>query len=335
MTSTNAPMDKLFTPTAALSIGHYFSPVVGARLHVNAWQAKSGFAATDQYYKWKYVTPDLDLMLNLSNMFGKKQSHALNIILLGGVGLNYAWDNDELKALNLPADATPLAWDKNRLSHNLRAGLRLETDQTKIVGLSLELNANSLNDRFNSKTNNSDDWMFTAMLGVNVKFGKRYAKPAPTIVPIVEEVVEQQVAEVVPAPVITKEKVKKEVTREENVKLHKEVFYNIRVSENELPSAIMEQVAQFAKGNKNVKINIVGYADKGTGNARINSVYAAKRAEQFKKDLTSKYGVDGSIITVDSKGDTVQPFADNDKNRCVIIDAEGIKMVKEIIEVEE
>ena len=134
---------------------------------------------------------------------------------------------------------------------------------------------------------------------------------------------------------ITKEKVKKEVTREENVKLHKEVFYNIRVSENELPSAIMEQVAQFAKGNKNVKINIVGYADKGTGNARINSVYAAKRAEQFKKDLTSKYGVDGSIITVDSKGDTVQPFADNDKNRCVIIDAEGIKMVKEIIEVEE
>ena len=84
-----------------------------------------------------------------------------------------------------------------------------------------------------------------------------------------------------------------------------------------------------------MKINIVGYADKGTGNARINSVYAAKRAEQFKKDLTSKYGVDGSIITVDSKGDTVQPFADNDKNRCVIIDAEGIKVVKEIIEVEE
>ena len=58
-------------------------------------------------------------------------------------------------------------------------------------------------------------------------------------------------------------------------------------------------------------------------------------AEQFKKDLTSKYGVDGSIITIDSKGDTVQPFADNDKNRCVIIDAEGIKVVKEIIEVEE
>jgi outer membrane protein OmpA-like peptidoglycan-associated protein len=97
----------------------------------------------------------------------------------------------------------------------------------------------------------------------------------------------------------------------------------------------MEQVAQFVKANKNVKITIVGYADKGTGNPRINSVYAAKRAEQFKQDLVSKYNVDASIITIDSKGDTVQPFEENDKNRCVIIDAAGIKVIKEIIEVEE
>ena len=186
MTSTNAPMDKLITPTAALSFGHYFTPVVGARLHVNAWQAKSGFKATEQYYKWKYVTPSLDLMLNLSNIFSKKSSHALNVILLGGVGLNYAWDNDELKALNMPADAIPLAWKDNRLSHNLRAGLRLETNQAKPVGLSLEINANSLDDRFNSKTNDADDWMFTAMLGLNFRFSHRYKKPAPTYTQVVK-----------------------------------------------------------------------------------------------------------------------------------------------------
>ena len=170
------------------------------------------------------------------------------------------------------------------------------------------------------------------MLGLNFRFGKRYAKPAPTITPIVEEVVEQEAAEVVSAPVVVKEKKKKEVTREEPAKLHKEAFYAIRVSENEHPNAIMEQVSQFVKANKNVKITIVGYADKGTGNPRINSVYAAKRAEQFKQDLVSKYNVDASIITIDSKGDTVQPFEENDKNRCVIIDAAGIKVIKEIIE---
>ena len=64
-------------------------------------------------------------------------------------------------------------------------------------------------------------------------------------------------------------------------------------------------------------------------------MYAKKRAEQFKKDLIDRYGIDGSLITTDSKGDTVQPFAENDKNRCVIIDGEGVRVYKETIEVEE
>ncbi len=335
LTATNVKMDKLITPTAALSIGHFFSPVVGARLHVNAWESKSGFSDIDKYYKWKYITPDLDLLVNLTNLFSKKSNNLLNVMLIGGVGLTYAWDNDELKDLKMPANRIPLAWDDNRLSHNIRAGLRLETDVTKPFGVSLEVNANSKDDRFNSKTNDADDWQFTAMLGLSFRFGHRYSKPAPAPVPVVEEIVEEPVAVVAPAPVVVKQKVKKEVTREEPAKLHKEVFYAIRVSANETPSAIMEQVAQFIKENKNVKVNIVGYADKGTGNARVNKMYAAKRADQFKKDLVNRHGVDASIITTDSKGDTVQPFAENDKNRCVIIDAEGIKVVKETIEVEE
>ena len=335
LTATDVKMDKLITPTAALSIGHFFSPVVGARLHVNAWESKSGFSDIDKYYKWKYITPDLDLLVNLTNLFSKKSDNLLNVMLIGGVGLTYAWDNDELKDLKMPANRIPLAWDDNRLSHNIRAGLRLETDVTKPFGVSLEVNANSKDDRFNSKTNDADDWQFTAMLGLSFRFGHRYSKPAPAPVPVVEEIVEEPVAVVAPAPVVVKQKVKKEVTREEPAKLHKEVFYAIRVSANETPSAIMEQVAQFIKENKNVKVNIVGYADKGTGNARVNKMYAAKRADQFKKDLVNRHGVDASIITTDSKGDTVQPFAENDKNRCVIIDAEGIKVVKETIEVEE
>ena len=54
LTSTDSDLTKLITPTVAVSFGHYFTPVVGARLHVNAWQAKSGFSDLDQFYKWKY-----------------------------------------------------------------------------------------------------------------------------------------------------------------------------------------------------------------------------------------------------------------------------------------
>ena len=336
LTSTNAPMDKLMMPTAALSLGHYFTPVVGARLHVNAWQAKSGFADLDQYYKWKYITPDLDLMVNLSNLFGSNQDRMLNVILLGGVGLNYAWNNDELADLGVAPQRIPLAWDDNRLSHNLRAGLRFETNQSKPLGLSLELNANSLDDRFNSKTNDADDWQFTAMIGLNFRFGYKNNKCCaeqchvvePTPAPVVEEpapVVEE------PAPVVPAEPVKvaREVVRTEPVSLHREAFYAICVSDNETPSAVMNDVAEFMKQYKDVKVTVVGYADRGTGNPSINMGYSQKRAEKFRNDLVSRYGVDASRISIDAKGDTVQPFPnDNDKNRCVIVDATGTKEVK-------
>ena len=327
ITPTNAPKDKLITPTAALSFGHFFTPVVGMRLHVNAWQSKSGFEDIDQYYKWKYVTPDLDLMINLSNLIGRSKDHALNLILLGGAGVSYAWDNDELFALNMPVTAAPLAWKDNRLSHNFRAGLRLETNMQKPLGLSLEVNATSLDDRFNSKMSSRDDWMFTAMLGLNFRFGHKAQKKRVTVREIEEEIEEE-----VPETIVVKEK--RPVTKTEKVQFHKEVFYAIRVSDNETPSAIMEQAAKFMNDNPKSVLYVVGYADKGTGNPKLNQMYAQRRAETFKKDLVERHSIDPERVIIDSKGDTVQPFAENDKNRCVIIDAEGFRDVTEYEEVE-
>ena len=336
LTSTNAPMDKLITPTAALSFGHYFTPVVGARLHVNAWQSKSGLTATDQYYKWKYVTPDLDLLVNLTNLFSKGSDHALNVILLGGVGLNYAWDNDELKALNLPANTMPLAWDKNRLSHNLRAGLRLETNQAKPFGVSLEVNANSLDDRFNSKTNDKDDWMFTAMLGLNFRFGHK--KAAPRYVTKTIEVIDTfEVDE--PITIKVKEKQPKTKTETKHMKMNEAIFFKIRESDANAASGIDEaikKVAELMKCSDDAMFTVTGYADKGTGTAKQNKKYAKQRADDVAKKLVEQYGLDAKRLKTDSKGDTVQPFEDNDKNRCVIVTGEGTFRITttEMVEVE-
>jgi len=336
MTATDAPMDKLITPTAALSFGHYFTPVVGARLHVNAWQSKSGLASTGQYYKWKYVTPDLDLLVNLTNLFGKGSDHALNVILLGGVGLNYAWDNDELKALNLPANTMPLAWDKNRLSHNLRAGLRLETNQAKPFGVSLEVNANSLDDRFNSKTNDKDDWMFTAMLGLNFRFGHK--KAAPRYVTKTIEVIDTfEVDE--PITIKVKEKQPKTKTETKHMKMNEAIFFKIRESDANAASGIDEaikKVAELMKCSDDAMFTVTGYADKGTGTAKQNKKYAKQRADDVAKKLVEQYGLDAKRLKTDSKGDTVQPFEDNDKNRCVIVTGEGTFRITttEMVEVE-
>ena len=131
-----------------------------------------------------------------------------------------------------------------------------------------------------------------------------------------------------------KEKEKRPVTKTEKVQFHKEVFYAIRVSDNETPSAIMEQAAKFMNDNPKSVLYVVGYADKGTGNPKLNQMYAQRRAETFKKDLVERHSIDPERVIIDSKGDTVQPFAENDKNRCVIVDAEGFRDVTEYEEVE-
>lgn len=64
-------------------------------------------------------------------------------------------------------------------------------------------------------------------------------------------------------------------------------------------------------------MTVTGYADAGTGNAKINARLAQERAEKVAKILKG-YGIDESRITVESKGDTVQPFSENDRNRVVI-----------------
>lgn len=318
-TTTNAKIDKLLMPTGALSFGHYFTPVIGARLHVSGLQAKSRFEAMDQNYKWNYVNTDADLLINLSNLFSKNYERPLNLIFVGGLGLNYAWDNDELKDLQAPADLVPLAWDDNRLSHNLRAGLRLETNVAKPLGLSLEVAATSLDDRFNSKTNDKDDWMISAMVGLSYRFGLTREKPRKVVRQIQKEVWED-----VPDTIIVKEK--RPIVKEEQKKIEEVIFFEICQSDANAAQGTekaIKDVADLMKTSADATFTLTGYADKGTGNPTINKMYAQKRADNVTNKLIKEHGLDANRLKSDSKGDTVQPFAENDKNRCVIITGEG------------
>ena len=78
-------------------------------------------------------------------------------------------------------------------------------------------------------------------------------------------------------------------------------------------------MANWLKEHPSVIVTVTGYADKGTGNATSNARYARQRAETVTKELIKK-GIPANRITTDSKGDTVQPFPnDNDMNRVTVI----------------
>ena len=66
------------------------------------------------------------------------------------------------------------------------------------------------------------------------------------------------------------------------------------------------------------RLSLVGYADKETGNPRINGKLSEERAKAVKAALV-KRGVAADRINADWKGDTIQPFANNEDNRVVIV----------------
>ncbi len=318
-TFTNYDNLKLITPTTSLSVGSFFTPVVGARLHFNGMWNKGGYkdTALDQKYDYKYLTSDLDLMLNLVTLFGRKNYYPLNVYLIGGIGLNYAWDNDDAYAMKA---VMPMAYENDRFSHNARVGAQLDWNVHMNVSLNLEVTANSLNDRYNSKVCNKDDWQLTAQLGVAFKFG--YKKK-----PVQEEVWETRIDTIWYDDIAY-------TPRVEDGTITWNVFYKIRESEfgdpdlNDPATAQLSAIGAFLKDHRECKVSLKSYADVQTGNPKINMGYSQQRSEKAVKALTDA-GVDPSIITAEYFGDTVQPFAENDKNRVTIIKATGLKDVKD------
>ena len=105
--------------------------------------------------------------------------------------------------------------------------------------------------------------------------------------------------------------------------LRRDVFFTIAsvaIAKGEQQK--VKEVADYLKENPNAKVEVTGYADRGTGNARINKSLSQRRAQAVYNSLTKTYGIDASRIKVDYKGDTIQPFATDVENRVAICIAE-------------
>ena len=306
-----ADFNKLISPAAQVAVGYQFTPVWALRLAVNGWESKGGFKTNDTY-KWNYVTPALDVKFNLVNAIaGWNPKRVFGLNLIAGVGANIGWNNDEAAEMARYWIMRDL-WDGTKVRPVGRFGLDLDFRLSKRVSLNLEGMANFLSDEYNSKHKNVDanlDWYFTALAGLKINLGK-VEKVIPVAVPIVVE--EPAPEPVAPAKVVEKPVVKKVA------EMQREIFYEIR--ETVIPDNQKNKIAElvaFLKANPETRVNVTGYADAGTGNPKINMKYSEGRAENVAKALVEG-GIDAARITVDAKGDTVQPYAENDKNRVTI-----------------
>lgn len=321
-----AKFGDLISPNVQLGLGYQFNPVFGMRLQVNGWQSKGGWAAyRDKIgdepfsadYKFKYVAPGLDFMVNLSNLFcGWNPNRVFNVTAFVGGGANIAWGNDEANEIgahikDLDKYNLLYLWDGTKVRPFGRAGLDLEFKVSKSVSIMIEGNANITTDKYNSKNADNPDWYFNALAGLRINLGKSHTKTAPVKeVPAPRPVEEYVKPEPKPAPV--EEKKVEEIRRD--------VFFVINSNKiRESEDAKIKEVVDYLNQYPEAKVVVTGYADAGTGNDRINDAISAKRAAAVVKALKEKYGIEESRITEDSKGARVQPFSENDKNRVTIM----------------
>lgn len=318
------------------AVGYNFNKVLGARLSVNGWSSKAGieikqadFRGRDlkEEWKWNYIAPSLELTANLSNaLFGFNPKRLFNLSAFIGVGANIAWNNKEAKnasaAISSYLQSTKAdenleyLWGGTKTRFTGRGGLMGDFRINDRFSVGLELNANVLNDKYNSKKAGNADWYFNALAGVKINLGQTYTT---RIIPPVEpeiRYVDKIVEKIVEVPGKPAEVAKA-------APLRRDIFFKIN-STKIRPEEVQKvaDIANYLKDNRDAKVVMTGYADKGTGNASINARLAAGRAKAVKDMLVKDYNIPESRITYDSKGDTVQPFAENDKNRVTICIAE-------------
>ena len=321
-----AKFGDLISPNVQLGLGYQFSPVFGMRLQANGWQSKggwSGFRAKpgdtpyNATYKFKYVAPGVGFMFNLSNLFcGWNPNRVMNVTAFLGGGANIAWDNDEVNELaatikNTSAYNLEYLWDGTKVRPYGRAGLELAFKVSKSVSLMLEGNANITSDKYNSKKAGNPDWYFNALAGLRINLGKSATKKEKPVEPEPAPAPVQKVEEPAPAPAPVEKKVEE---------IRRDIFFTInsnKISEKENKKIL--EVIDFLVKYPEAKVVVTGYADKGTGNDRVNDRIAAKRAAAVVWMLEKRYGIPAERITEESKGARVQPFAENNMNRVSIM----------------
>lgn len=303
---------NLITPAGQLSVGKYFNQYTGARLAVSGWRGES---RNGGFY---YGAATVDGLFNLSTLFaGKNPERLFNASLIAGLGYNHSFRDGGVN------------------SFMGRAGLQGKIRLGKAFDLNLEALANGVSDRWNGLDDHSFDTYFSVLVGVSFKLGTGFNLACPDCEVVYydndcydEEYVQslnkkindmkaEMAAHKCPEPEPCPEV---EVVKP-GMKSH--VVFGLAKT-NITPDQEMniQAIADYLKQYPEAKASVTGYADKGTGSAKINEELAKKRANIVAEQLTNKYGIDASRLTVDSKGDQEQPFSTNDWNRVVIMIAE-------------
>lgn len=347
-----ASFSNLISPAAQISASYNFHHAMGVRFGLDGWQGKGSIVAPGEIYRFRFIQLHADYVLDLANLFGGfKHDRIWTPYIFAGIGGAFGFDNKEASAHVAEYGEVVSKYWESAPFLAVRAGAGVDFWVSKNVAIGVEVNANGYSDKFNSKASvpkSNPDFNFNALAGVKIRFGgntrpsKAYAakKAAEEAELLALAEAERLAAEKAEAERLAAEKAKAERLAAEKAEAERlaaeraaaiaaeraalaaensgEIFFTIgsyKVRKNE--SGKLEKLAAFMNEHTDFTVVLVGYADKATGTPVVNLKISEKRANIVKERLVA-LGVPSERIIVDFKGDTVQPFAENDKNRVII-----------------
>ena len=334
-----AKFGKLISPAAALNFQWQFHHAFGLRLGLGGWQGKGAIVTPEEFiYPFRYGQLSADVVMDLTSLIGGfNHKRVCSTYVFAGVGAAYGFDNStaapymcELKYY----------WDQKFFVPG-RFGLGVDFRLSDVVSLGLEGNTNIFSDHFNSKFEETSpvDWQFNLLAGLKFRLGKNtrpsqaYAdKVAAAAAAAAAAEAERIAAEKAAAEKAAAEKAAAEKAAAEKAAAEKaaaeraalcaensqDVYFTIGSSYiRKSEDAKIVALAEWLKANPDFTVSLVGYADRETGTAKGNLELSKKRSAVVAARLV-KLGVEESRIATDYKGDTVQPFQVNEKNRVVV-----------------
>ena len=179
-----ADFGSLISPSVAFGFGYRFTPVWSLRASIGGWKAKGALVSPESLYKFNYLQGNVDVTADICNVFsGYRMSRAVSPYLFAGIGINGAFCNSEANNLinSFPADS--YLWDGSKAFPAGRFGVGTGIRITNAVQFNVEIVANFLDDRFNSKHGSAVDWQINALAGFTFNIGlRRSAKRASATV---------------------------------------------------------------------------------------------------------------------------------------------------------
>ena len=344
-TRGESEFSTLLSPAAQLSATYRFHHAMGVRFGFGGWQGKGAALLPEGYqgYAYQFAQLNADYILDLAGVFGGfNHKRVVSPYILAGVGAGYGFNNEQAAPYK---DQLEYYWDSKIFAPVGRAGLGIDFRLGECVSLGIEGNANILSDKFNSKKAENVDWQFNVLAGLSFRFGKNTRPSVAYAEKVAAEAAaaaaaeaaaraeaERLAAEKAAAEKAAAEKAAREKAEAERLAAEKaaaeraakaaensdNVFFTIGSTYiRKAEDAKLVKLAEWMKANPDFNVSLVGYADRETGTPKGNEKLSAARAKVVKDRLV-KLGVEESRIMTAYKGDTVQPFAENAKNRVVM-----------------